>query len=323
MAESRERLLELLEQAPPSAGKVAAAIESDVALTLAVLRRANRDEPGSVGGVPQAVATLELTELEPLVRRVGSFAFLGGTWRPGLSPERIGFHALQTRRAAVQVGAAVSYGPGEELGTAALLHDVGKVVLADLHLDHRDPWHTGSSTPRERLAREYKNFGTDHAAVGSLALKEWGIPEIITDAVGDHDAPSATGLAAVIRLADLLAHHQQGGPVEAGQIFSAGLAVGLGREALGQVIYSLTYPLPGGTGLEPLSGSTGVEPCPLSARELEVVRGLSDGKVYKQIALELGITVSTVRNHLHRTYAKLDIADRAQAVLVAAESGWL
>ena len=65
---------------------------------------------------------------------MGSFAFLAGTWRPGLSPERIGFHALQTRRAAVRVGAAVSYGSGEELRTAAVLHDVGEVVVAGVHL---------------------------------------------------------------------------------------------------------------------------------------------------------------------------------------------
>ena len=313
MAESRDRLLELLDQGAGSTGSLAAVVESDVALTLAVLRRANRDALGSVGGVPRAVAKLEPAELESIARKVGSFALFTGSWPPGLSPERIGFHALQTRQAGVQVGAAVSYGSEDELRTAALLHDVGKVVLADLGFECPDA-HT-APRPQERVARERREIGTDHAAVGARALEQCGIPQVVTHAVAGHHAPSAQGLAAIVRLADMLAHYQQGGPVETGQIFSAALALGLGRDALRQVIYSLTYPLP--------AGASGVEPCPLSSRELEVVRGLSEGKVYKQIALELGISVSTVRNHLHRAYGKLDTADRAQAVLVAAESGWL
>ncbi len=64
-------------------------------------------------------------------------------------------------------------------------------------------------------------------------------------------------------------------------------------------------------------------PCPLSSRELEILLALSDGMVYKQIALELSLSVSTVRTHLHHVYAKLGVADRAQAVLLATKQGWI
>ena len=66
-----------------------------------------------------------------------------------------------------------------------------------------------------------------------------------------------------------------------------------------------------------------VDPCPLSGRELEVLKQLAEGKVYKQIALELDLSTSTVRTHLHNTYGKLGAVDRAQAVLIATERGWL
>jgi DNA-binding NarL/FixJ family response regulator len=56
---------------------------------------------------------------------------------------------------------------------------------------------------------------------------------------------------------------------------------------------------------------------------MEVLRRLSEGKVYKQIALELDLSTSTVRTHLHNVYGKLDAVDRAQAVLIANERGWL
>lgn len=64
-------------------------------------------------------------------------------------------------------------------------------------------------------------------------------------------------------------------------------------------------------------------PCPLSTRELEVLVGLSDGKVYKEIAADLSLSASTVRSHLHNVYVKLGVIDRAQAVLLATSRGWI
>jgi DNA-binding NarL/FixJ family response regulator len=64
-------------------------------------------------------------------------------------------------------------------------------------------------------------------------------------------------------------------------------------------------------------------PSPLTPRETEMVRKLADGKVYKQIAGDFDLQVSTVRTHLYNTYKKLGVADRAQAVLLATGNGWL
>jgi DNA-binding NarL/FixJ family response regulator len=66
-----------------------------------------------------------------------------------------------------------------------------------------------------------------------------------------------------------------------------------------------------------------VDPCPMSRREVEVLRRLARGMVYKQIAGELGLSTSTVRTHLHNVYRKLGAMDRAQAVLIATERGWI
>ena len=58
-------------------------------------------------------------------------------------------------------------------------------------------------------------------------------------------------------------------------------------------------------------------------REIDALRGLAEGKVYKQIAQELSLSVSTVRTHLHNVYRKIGAVDRAQAVLIASDRGWL
>jgi DNA-binding NarL/FixJ family response regulator len=55
----------------------------------------------------------------------------------------------------------------------------------------------------------------------------------------------------------------------------------------------------------------------------KALRGLAEGKLYKQIAADLGLAESTVRSHLHNLYRKLDVSDRAQAVLLASQRGWI
>jgi two-component system OmpR family response regulator len=64
-------------------------------------------------------------------------------------------------------------------------------------------------------------------------------------------------------------------------------------------------------------------PSPLTEREREVVKLLADGKTYKQVATAMRLSQSTVRNHLHNVYQKLGVVDRAQAVIVSRENGWV
>ena len=92
-------------------------------------------------------------------------------------------------------------------------------------------------------------------------------------------------------------------------------ACGLGEEGLRRILYEL----PQGVG----SRRRATGPCPLSSRELDVLRRLAEGKVYKQIAQELELSASTVRSHLHNVYGKLGALDRAQAVLMATDQGWI
>ena len=55
----------------------------------------------------------------------------------------------------------------------------------------------------------------------------------------------------------------------------------------------------------------------------DVLRQLAEGNVYDDIAKNLHLSTSTERTHLQNIYGKLGVKDRAQAVLNAAENGWL
>ena len=59
----------------------------------------------------------------------------------------------------------------------------------------------------------------------------------------------------------------------------------------------------------------------LTARELEVLRLIARGLSNGDIARELFVGDATVKTHVARIFAKLDLHDRAQAVVLAYESG--
>ncbi len=53
---------------------------------------------------------------------------------------------------------------------------------------------------------------------------------------------------------------------------------------------------------------------PLSPRETEILQLLSKGYLYKEIAVKLGITTGTVRQHIHKIYEKLHVQNRTEAI---------
>jgi putative nucleotidyltransferase with HDIG domain len=318
LAESRNRLLALIAEERPSTGEVVQAIESDVALVIAVLRVANKvDGPrrGQVESIVTAVEILSPEAVQNLASSAETFEFFerGKTW--DAAPERFRLHAVAVQRAADRLAAAADYPHRDRLLVTALLHDIGKLVLMHAYPGYPKQVHGPARTPEERLHYERRELGVDHALVGGVLARRWNLPRAGASAIERHHADDAQGDAAFVRLADMLAHYSLGLPVSSQELLRAARAVGFGPSELRSVLYDLPYPT--------YDRPRAVEPCPLSTRELEVLKRLAQGMVYKQIAHELSLSTSTVRTHLHNIYGKLGAVDRAQAVLHATERGWL
>ncbi|HEY3832400.1 MAG TPA: response regulator transcription factor [Acidimicrobiia bacterium] len=62
---------------------------------------------------------------------------------------------------------------------------------------------------------------------------------------------------------------------------------------------------------------------PLSARERELLVFLAQGRSNKEIADELSLSLATVKSHLVRMYAKLEVGTRADALAAAVSRGLL
>jgi DNA-binding NarL/FixJ family response regulator len=176
--------------------------------------------------------------------------------------------------------------------------------------------HGEARTPEERIQRERRELGVDHALVGGVLARRWGLPGPIATVIESHHDPRADGETAIVRLADMLAHYLLGAPITPAEMLNVARQIDLSPKQLREIMYDLPLPTSGNRPRQ-------VDPCPMSGREVDVLRRLAKGMVYKQIATELGLSTSTVRTHLHNVYGKLGAMDRAQAVLIATERGWI
>jgi putative nucleotidyltransferase with HDIG domain len=314
--ESRRRLLRLAEAESFSAADAAETVESDTGLTIAVLRAANNGggPTGRFAGVREAVDSLGRDRVRDIAEAVETYDVLEAPSMAALRQERFRRHAVATRHAAERVADAANISGRDELAVAALLHDIGRLVITRLH---GDEYAAGVRTdsPERRVRRERRDLGIDHALVGGVLVRRWGLRNQVAAAIEHHHAADAEGAAAAIRLADAIAHQIDGDAVTPDALLSASEALNLDRERLRSLLYDF-----------PHSGEArrrSADPCPLSVREIDALRGLAEGKVYKQIAQELSLSVSTIRTHLHNVYRKIGAVDRAQAVLIARDRGWI
>jgi putative nucleotidyltransferase with HDIG domain len=319
LVESRNRVMSLFEQGDPSTADVVNAVEGDVALVIAVLRLANRVDGRSRGNVESAVKAVEVLSPQAVYAVAGrarTFDFFDRTtvWQ-GI-PERFRLHAVATQRAADRLGHELGYEHRDRLMVTSLLHDIGKLVLVQAYPGYPRQVHGEARTPEERLQRERRELGVDHALVGGVLARRWALPNPIASVIEHHHTEDCEGEAAIVRLADMLAHYVLGGSVNPSALLAVARSISIKPAELRAVMYDLPLPTSGGRPRQ-------IDPCPMSAREVEVLRRLARGMVYKQIAGELGLSTSTVRTHLHNVYGKLGAMDRAQAVLIATERGWI
>jgi putative nucleotidyltransferase with HDIG domain len=317
LSESRSRLLTLVSSENVATADIVAAVESDVALIIAVMRLANEDRANGdrVDTVVGAVERLTPTAVEGIANGLRTFDFFERTSARETAPERFRLHALATQNAADRLAAELGYEHRDRLTVVSLLHDVGKLVLVHAYPGYVSQVQREMLTPEKRVHHERRELGVDHALVGGVLARRWGLPSSIATVIERHHSADATGEATFVRLADMLAHYVHGAAVSPAEMLSCARSLGLGPQELRRVMYELPNSSP--------QRQRMIDPCPLSARELGVLQRLAEGKVYKQIAHELTLSTSTVRTHLHNIYGKLGAVDRAQAVLTATERGWL
>jgi HD-like signal output (HDOD) protein len=178
-------------------------VEQDPAMTAKVLQLVNSSYfglPQKLASVRQAVGYLGINLLRSLALSAHAFGEMGENSSHLISLEKLQRHALQTARLAKRM-VRDPHQAGEAF-TAALVHDVGRIVLAMGVPDIIEETLRRSVAENRRIADiERELLGVCHAEVGAYLLGVWGLPLTIVEAVAYHHEPSQAAAGASLSLA--------------------------------------------------------------------------------------------------------------------------
>jgi putative nucleotidyltransferase with HDIG domain len=210
-------LRRLLADPESSISQVVHVVEQDVAISAKVLQLVNSAFFGvtrEISDIQTAVSYLGMTILQNLVLSVEVFR----TFQPkktisGFSLEEFHRHSQMTARIASEIARKMRLSSAITVG--ALLHDVGKLVIAERAPEHFVRSLQGVYQDKHPLfVIEEELVGVSHAEVGAYLLSLWGLPSPVVEAVAHHHHPDRVtqrlDMIAVVYLANRLAHEYAG-----------------------------------------------------------------------------------------------------------------
>lgn len=225
MPEAAAKLLKLLDNPDATAAQIEQILRYDAGLTANLLKLTNSvyfGLPCKVGSVTQAVVLLGWKKLIQLVMASCVNAVMGKPV-PGydLPAGELWRHSIAVSVAAEGLAKELKVSASEEIFTAALLHDVGKLVLGGFVKEDLEKIETEASRGISFEVAEHMVLGTDHTEVGAQILKNWSFPPALVNAVRWHHDPDSAGKTDT--LVDI---------VHVANILCLMLGIGVGREGL-------------------------------------------------------------------------------------------
>ncbi len=200
------RLTAMVESPDVTARDVGRLISSDQVLSAKVLKLVNSSFygfPGKISSISHAIILLGFNVIKGVVLSASVFDIMEesmtGLWE----------HSLGTAVISGTIGRALGIEESEEISTAALLHDIGKVLVrVSLTEDYDRVVELVQGTKCTFREAELEVLGVDHAEIGSWLSGEWGLPERLTIPITfHHDPDEAIKLkdrVAVVHIADSL-----------------------------------------------------------------------------------------------------------------------
>lgn len=185
--------------------EMARIVSSDQVLSARVLRLVNSPSYGfyRVSTITNALILLGVDVVKSLAISSSIFEMMEqgivGLWE----------HSMGTGVAANIIARRLQLPEVEEISTAALLHDIGKVIIkikCEEDYDHLLSWML--THDRSMLEAERTLLGTDHAEIGTFLARSWYLPEKLVEPISCHHDVAASAnhqiKTAVVHVADVL-----------------------------------------------------------------------------------------------------------------------
>jgi putative nucleotidyltransferase with HDIG domain len=199
------KLNSLSENEKSSVQEMAKIVSSDQVLSARILRLANSPSYGfyRVSTISNAMILLGVNVVKSLALSSSIFEIMEknsvGLWE----------HSLGVGVAANLIARKLGLPECEEIATAALLHDIGKVIIS---LKCSDAEKAIRSTIREQdcYTREAERqvLDTDHAEIGAWLSKSWFLPDKLSEPIAcHHDVAQSENhriKTSVVHIADVL-----------------------------------------------------------------------------------------------------------------------
>ena len=207
-------LLSLLRQDDVDSGRIVQLISLDPAITASVLRLCNSAffaGASPADDVQEAVTRLGFQQVYQLVAAVSGARMLAPAQKGyGINTGELWQHSV-TAAVAAQIIARNNGDDDSLVFTATLLHDLGKIVLAEA-LEHIYTKLVEESQSQQAalIETEKRLLGVQHAEIGGRLLSRWNFPSSIVSAVWFHHQPTAAGndqkLAAYVYLGNMISY---------------------------------------------------------------------------------------------------------------------
>jgi HD-like signal output (HDOD) protein len=185
------RISAVISDPQSSAKDLANVVATDSALTGKILRLANSPAYGfsrRIMSIGDAIAMIGFRETQELAISVSVFDQLG--FRSGFDFQWYWKHSLECATLARFISSNLKPGGLESAFISGLLHDMGKVILAQEplggELQASLPY---SASDKMRLKLEETAYGINHAEAGFILAEHWLLPDIVADAIRYHHAP--------------------------------------------------------------------------------------------------------------------------------------
>ncbi|MBP9218257.1 MAG: HDOD domain-containing protein [Sterolibacterium sp.] len=175
-----------LQKDNPDVGKLASRIASDVALSAAILKVVNSPYFGlrsKVASVPAAVQLMGMRNVKSIVTGLLLKTTLSGG---AVSLERFWDSAEKVAKISSFIATRLPRGPRDEAYTMGLFRECGIPLLMQRFPDYKETLKVAGGDPRPMTAVEEERHGTNHAVIGYMVAKTWGLPEVLSEALQRH-----------------------------------------------------------------------------------------------------------------------------------------
>lgn len=222
---SAAKLIAMLENPETSVQAIEDVLRLDPGMTANVLRLTNSAYiglPTRVGSVKRAVMLLGMKNLKKLVIASCIGPVIDASV-PGydLPPGELWRHSIAVSVAAEALTKELDLDGAEDIFTAALLHDVGKLILGRFVADDMTAIQAAAGDDVSFEMAEKQVLGADHAEIGACILSRWAFPEDLVHAVHWHHDPEGGGPPNLTT--DI---------VHVANVLSLMMGIGVGREGL-------------------------------------------------------------------------------------------